>query len=146
MFLKKDDKIIITLPRKYLSTKVFCLERRKFSLRFQGRKRPKKFNSFSSEIQNASSIALFNSKLKSFSWYKHRQLNSLNACVKFLAFFAFFLVYSCISFFSPFGFRFCTYTFSFFCFYVLFNYYFLCSTEIVRGESQLSCRCQYFIY
>ena len=78
--------------------KVFCLERRKFSLRFQGRKRPKKFNSFSSEIQNASSIALFNSKLKSLSWYKHRQLNSLNACVKFLAFSAFFLVYSCISF------------------------------------------------
>ena len=37
---------------------------RKFSLRFQ---EPKIFNSFSSEIQNASSTALFNSKLKSFS-------------------------------------------------------------------------------
>ena len=36
---------------------------RKFSLRFQG---PKMLNSFSSEIQNASSAALFNSKLKSF--------------------------------------------------------------------------------
>ena len=36
---------------------------RKFSLRFQG---PKIFNSLSSEIQNASSTALFNSKLKSF--------------------------------------------------------------------------------
>ena len=35
---------------------------RKFSLRFQG---PKIFNSLSSEIQNASSIALFNSKLMS---------------------------------------------------------------------------------
>ena len=35
---------------------------REFSLRFQG---PKIFNSLSSEIQNASSIALFNSKLKS---------------------------------------------------------------------------------
>ena len=34
---------------------------RKFSLRFQG---SKIFNSFSSEIQNASSTALFNSKLK----------------------------------------------------------------------------------
>ena len=41
---------------------------RKFSLRFQG---PKIFNSLSPEIQNASSNALFNSKLKSFSWYKH---------------------------------------------------------------------------
>ena len=36
---------------------------RKFSLRFQG---PKIFNSLSSEIQNASSTALFNSKLKTF--------------------------------------------------------------------------------
>ena len=36
---------------------------RKFSLRFQG---PKIFNSLSSEIQNASSTALFTSKLKSF--------------------------------------------------------------------------------
>ena len=36
---------------------------RKFSLRFQG---PKIFNSLSSEIHNASSTALFNSKLKSF--------------------------------------------------------------------------------
>ena len=35
----------------------------KFSLRFQG---PKIFNSLSSEIHNASSTALFNSKLKSF--------------------------------------------------------------------------------
>ena len=42
---------------------------RKFSLRFQG---PKIINSLSSEIQNASSIALFNSKLESFfSWYKY---------------------------------------------------------------------------
>ena len=36
---------------------------RKFSLRFQG---PKIFNSLSSGIQNASSTALFTSKLKSF--------------------------------------------------------------------------------
>ena len=36
---------------------------REFSLRFQG---PKIFNSLSSEIQNASSTAFFNSKLKSF--------------------------------------------------------------------------------
>ena len=36
---------------------------RKFSLRFQG---PKIFNSLSSEIQDASSAALFNSQLKSF--------------------------------------------------------------------------------
>ena len=36
---------------------------RKFSARFQG---PKIFNSLSSEIKNASSIALINSKLKSF--------------------------------------------------------------------------------
>ena len=36
---------------------------RTFSLRFQG---PKIFNSLSSEIQNASSTALFNSKLESF--------------------------------------------------------------------------------
>ena len=36
---------------------------RKFLLRFQG---PKIFNSLSSEIQNASSTALFTSKLKSF--------------------------------------------------------------------------------
>ena len=35
---------------------------RKLSLRFQG---PKIFNSLSSEIQNASSIAVFTSKLKS---------------------------------------------------------------------------------
>ena len=33
---EKDDKIIRTLPRKYLYTKIFCLERRKFSLRFKG--------------------------------------------------------------------------------------------------------------
>ena len=36
---------------------------RKFSLRFKG---PKMINSLSSEIQNASSTALFNSKFKSF--------------------------------------------------------------------------------
>ena len=72
---------------------------RKFSLRFQG---SKIFNSLSSEIQNASSTALFNSKLKSFlSWFKHTLVLLMLVC-SFSLFFSFFLVYSCIifSFFS----------------------------------------------
>ena len=51
---------------------------KKFSLRFQG---PKIFYVLTSEIQNASSTALFNSKLKSFfSWYTHTS-GSPDACV-----------------------------------------------------------------
>ena len=51
---------------------------RKFSLCFQG---PKIFNSLSSEIQNASGTALFNSKLKSFlSWYKHTLVLLMLVC------------------------------------------------------------------
>ena len=104
---------------------------RKFSLRFQG---PKIFNSLSSEIQNASCIALFNSKLKSFFfWYKNTLLLFkclVNVC-SFSPLSLFFLVYSCIIIFSPFLFRFGTHTFSLFIF-ILFIDYFLCSTEIVH--------------
>ena len=68
---------------------------RKFSLRFQ---RPKIFNSLSPEIQNASSTALFNSKLKSFFlWYKHT-IGLLMLVCKFSLLSLFFLIYSCIIF------------------------------------------------
>ena len=57
------------------------LKARKFSLRFQG---PKIFNSLSSEIQNASSISLVTSKLKSlFSWYNHTSLFLLTLVCSF---------------------------------------------------------------
>ena len=70
---------------------------RKFSLRFKG---PKIINSLSSEIQNASSTASFNSKLKSFfSWYK-RTLALLMLVCSFSLLSLFFLVYSCIIFFT----------------------------------------------
>ena len=68
---------------------------RKFSLRFKG---PKIINSLSSEIQNVSSTALFNSKLKSFfSWYKHTLALLMLVC-SFSLLSLFFLVYSCIIF------------------------------------------------
>ena len=59
----------------------------KFSLRFQG---PKIFNSPCSQIQNATSTALFNSKLKSLFLVK-AHFSSPNACGQFFASFAFFL-------------------------------------------------------
>ena len=69
---------------------------RKFSLRFQG---PKIFNSLSSEIQNASSTALFNSKLKSFfSWYTHTLALPMLVCSFWLLLFFFSLVQFCINF------------------------------------------------
>ena len=69
---------------------------RKFSLRFQG---PKIFNSLSSEIQNASSTALFNSKLKSFfSWYTHTLALLMLVCSFWLLSLFFSLVQFCIIF------------------------------------------------
>ena len=67
---------------------------RKFSICFQG---PKIFNSLSSEIQNASSTALFNSKLVIFSWFKHTLVLLMLVC-SFSLLLSFFLVYSCIIF------------------------------------------------
>ena len=61
---------------------------RKFSLCFQG---PKIFHSLSSEIQTVSSIALFNSKLKSFFlWYKDTLVLLMLVC-SFSLFFSFIL-------------------------------------------------------
>ena len=71
MFLLNCDvhSYINTRSKNSFRLPYFWTNVRKFSLRFQG---PKKINSLSSEIQNASSTALFNSKLKSFfSWYTH---------------------------------------------------------------------------
>ena len=62
---------------------------RKFSHRFQG---PRIFNSLSSEIQNASGTALFNSKFVFFSWYKNTLIiSSPNSCVQVFASFSSFL-------------------------------------------------------
>ena len=64
---------------------------RKFSLCFQG---PKIFHSLSSEIQTAFSIALFNSKLKSFFlWYKDTLVLLMLVC-SFSLFFSFILALS----------------------------------------------------
>ena len=60
---------------------------KKFSLRFQG---PKIFYVLASEIQNASSTALFNSKLKSFfSWYTHTLALPMLVCSFWLLWFSF---------------------------------------------------------
>ena len=64
MFLFNCDVHSYNTRSKNSSRLPFCKTNvRKFSLRFQG---PKIFNARSSEIQNASSTALFNPKLKSF--------------------------------------------------------------------------------
>ena len=94
------------------STKV-----RKFSLRFQG---PKIFNSRSSEIQNASSTALFNPKLKSF--FLDISTLKLSWCLSF----PFCLVYFCIIF-SHLFFLVFALTRSAFSIIILFNDFFLCS-------------------
>ena len=87
---------------------------RKFSLRFQG---PKIFNSLSPDIQNPSSTAFFNSKLKSFFfWYKHT-IGLLMLVCRFSLLSLFFSHLFLYYFFSPFLSRFCTYTFSLFYFY-----------------------------
>ena len=102
---------------------------RKFSLRFQG---PKIFNSLSPEIQNASSNALFNSKLKSFfSWYKHTLALIMLVCSSLLLslfFFSFILAlfFLTFNFFLVFAF-----THSAFSLFILFNDYFLCSKQIL---------------
>ena len=88
---------------------------RKFSLRFQG---PKIFNSLSPEIPNASSTALFNSKLKSFFfWYKHTIALLMLVCRFSLLSLFFFCHLFLHYFFSPFLSLFCTYTFSLVYFY-----------------------------
>ena len=68
----------------------------KLSLRFQG---PKIFYVLTSEIQNASSTALFNSKLKSFfSWYTHTLALLMLVCSFWLLSLFFSLVQFCIIF------------------------------------------------
>ena len=100
---------------------------RKFPLHFQG---PKIFNSLSSEIQNASSTALFNSKLESFfSWYKYTLTLLMLAC-SFSLLSLFFLVYSCIIFSRLFFLVFALIR-SAFSIFILFNDHFLCSKQIV---------------
>ena len=102
---------------------------RKFSLRFQG---PKIFNSLSPEIQNASSTALFNSKLKSFFlWYKHT-IGLLMLVCKFSLLSLFFLIYSCIIF-SHLFFLVFALTRSAFSIFILFNDYFLCSKHFLKN-------------
>ena len=76
---------------------------KKFSLRFQG---PKIFYVLTSEIQNASSTALFNSKLKSFfSWYTHTLALPMLVCSFWLLLF-FFLSFSFALIFLSFSFSF----------------------------------------
>ena len=100
---------------------------RKFSFRFKGLEI---INSLSSEIQNASSTALFNSKLKSFfSWYKHTLALLMLVC-SFSLLSLFFLVYSCIIF-SHLFFLVFALTRSAFSIFILFNDHFLCSKQIV---------------
>ena len=75
----------------------------KLSLRFQG---PKIFYVLTSEIQNASSTALFNSKLKSFfSWYTHTLALLMLVC-SFWLLSLFFLSFSFALFFLSFSFSF----------------------------------------
>ena len=76
----------------------------KLSLRFQG---PKIFYVLTSEIQNASSTALFNSKLKSFfSWYTHTLALLMLVCSFWLLSLFFFSRLVLHYFFSPFLSRF----------------------------------------
>ena len=97
MFLLNCDvhSYINTRSKNSFRLPYFWTNVRKFSLRFQG---PKIINSLSSEIQNASSTALFNSKIESFfSWYKYT-LTLLMIVCSFSLLSLFFLVYSCIIF------------------------------------------------
>ena len=92
MFLLNCDvhSYINTRSKNSFRLPYFWTNVRKFSLRFQG---PKKINSLSSEIQNASSTALFNSKLESFfSWYKYTSTLLMVVC-SFSLLSLFFLVY-----------------------------------------------------
>ena len=124
MFLLNCDvhSYINTRSKNSFRLPYFWTNVRKFSLRFQG---PKIINSLSSEIQNASSNALFNSKLESFfSWYKYSLTLLMLVCsfsLLSLFFSRLFLHY----FFSPFLSRFCTYTFSLFFFrsYLMIIFY-----------------------
>ena len=101
---------------------------RKFSLRFQG---PKIINSLSSEIQNASSNALFNSKLESFfSWYKY-SLTLLMLVCSFSLLSPFFFSFILALFFLTFSFSFLHLYVQPFLFSILFNDHFLCSKQIV---------------
>ena len=121
---------------------------RKFSLRFQG---PKIFNSLSSEIQNASSTALFNSKLKSFfSWFKHTLVLLMLLCSPslFSLFFSFFSCLFCIISSHLFFFFFvCTYMFSLFYFYAILminDYFLLCVLRVNLPMSALSLLIRYY--
>ena len=91
--------------------------------------------SLSFEIQNASSITLFNFKLKSFflGTSTLQQLLLILVC-SFLFLLFFFLVYSCTIFSYLFFFVFAL-TDSAFSIFILFNDYFLCYREIVRTKS-----------
>ena len=103
---------------------------RKFSLRFQG---PKIFNSLSFEIENASIIASFNSKLSHFSLYKHILFLLMIVCsfsLLSLFFFSFILALFYLIFFFRFNFALTRSAISIF---ILLNDYFLCSKEIVRA-------------
>ena len=116
MFLLNCDVhlCINTRSKNFFLLPYYRTNVRKFSLRFKG---PKIINSLSSEIQNASSTASFNSKLKSFfSWYK-RTLALLMLVCSFSLLSLFFPRLFFHYFFSPFLSRFCTYTFSLFYFY-----------------------------
>ena len=98
MFLLNCDvhSYINTRSKNSFRLPYFWTNVRKFSLRFQG---PKKINSLSSEIQNASSTALFNSKLKSFfSWYTHTLALLMLVCSFWLLSLFFPLVQFCIIF------------------------------------------------
>ena len=83
---------------------------------------PKYFNSLSSEIQNASSIAVFASKL---TWYQQTLLLLMLVCS-----FSLLLLFSCIIFSSFFFFIFVL-AGSALPVFVLFNAYFLWCKEIV---------------
>ena len=129
MFLLNCDvhSYINTRSKNSFRLPYFWTNVRKFSLRFQG---PKIINSLSSEIQNASSTALFNSKLESFfSWYKYT-LTLLMLVCSFSLLALFFLVYSCIIFPHLFFLVFALIR-SAFSIFILFNDHFLCSKQIV---------------
>ena len=129
MFLLNCDvhSYINTRSKNSFRLPYFWTNVRKFSLRFQG---PKIINSLSSEIQNASSTALFNSKIESFfSWYKYT-LTLLMIVGSFSLLSLFFLVYSCIIFSHLFFLVFALIR-SAFSIFILFNDHFLCSKQIV---------------
>ena len=126
MFLLNCDvhSYINTRSKNSFRLPYFWTNVRKFSLRFQG---TKIINSLSSEIQSASSTALFNSKLESFfSWYKYTLTRLMLVC----SFSLFFLVYSCIIFSHLFFLVFALIR-SAFSIFILFNDHFLCSKQIV---------------